>query len=270
MTITFAALLDGLRRWWWLLLLGPLLGAAAGLGLASLQPPRFQATATVLILPTRDPGSFVSDDLVAAARLAATYGRLAGTGPVLAAAGAAVAPPLAAADLARVVSARAAPDLPIVDVTAAAGDAQRAADLANAVARALVERFRADEAARAAPVEATLAAQRSPAPAPAATPAATGADPGLAGDQAEAAALEAANALALRLAANEQAASVWAEATPPTERVAPRPLLLATLGAVVGALLAAGALVGGLLLGAARTPHPTAADAGVGVARRDR
>lgn len=248
MSIEPHALLRTARRWWWLLLLAPFVGVAAGLAIAAVQAPRWQATATVVVVPTREPGVLVFDDLETGARIAAMYARLATGSPVLAAAGEALEPPVAAGQLADAVAAQAVTDLPLIEIAASSDDPAQAAAIANAVADELVRRIRADAATRLAPVQQALDAQIGRARSAAvATP---GAPPEASGDaSASLGELEAAaDALAQRAAANDAAASVWAPATPPAEPAAPRRAVLAVLGALVALMLAgAGVLLAALL-----------------------
>ncbi len=238
MTIEPHTLLRAVRRWWWALLLAPFAGVALGLAIAAAQAPRYEATATVVVVPTREPGVLVFDDMETGSRLADLYAHLATGAPILAAAAAELDPPAAAGDLAEAVAARSVADLPLIEIGASSGDPERAAATANAVAGELVRRIRADEAGRVAPVQATLDAQIArDRDAASATPGAVVSD------------LEAtADTIALRVAANDAAATVWAPATPPTEPAAPRRMVLAVLGALVALMLAgAGVLLAALL-----------------------
>lgn len=248
MSIEPHTLLRAARRWWWIVLLAPVVGVALGLAIAVAQAPRYQATATVAVVPAREPGVLVFDDLEAGARLAAMYAHLATGSPVLAAAGDALDPPAGADNLAEAVAARAVDELPLIEIEAAAGDPARAAAVANAVADELVRRIRADAAGRVAPVQQALDAQIDRARvAASATPDAPFGPPS---DAAAALGeMEAtADALAVQVATNDAAATVWAPATPPTEPAAPRRAVLAVLGALVALMLAGAAVLLAALL----------------------
>jgi capsular polysaccharide biosynthesis protein len=133
----------------WLILALVVLGGAAGLAFSRFSPSVYRAEARVLVGQTAVSRQVDYSDLLASQLLAQTYADLAGTAPVLQAAGAALNPPASAADLAPVVSSRAPVQSIYVLISAQAGDADRAAAIANAVGTALVARAPAETAATA-------------------------------------------------------------------------------------------------------------------------
>jgi len=273
MSIEPQQLLRSARRWWWLLIVAPLLGAAAGYAVASLQTPRFVAAATVLVTPTREPGILAFDDLQAGARLAVTYARLATSPPVLDAAADTLSPAVEGGDLREIVSARTTEELPIIEISASNSDPERAAAIANAVAEEVVARIRADGAALAAPareaaerqiadVRETLAEIeeriRSLEAEPDQFDPAVRAEVDQLGQEAARlrtllTSLETTTAdLDQRAAADATGASVWGAASPPDEPVAPRRSVLVVLGALAGLMVGAGGIVAAALLDRSR------------------
>lgn len=283
MTIALSDLLRALRRWWWLLPVLPVLGAVAGFALASIQAPRFDATATVLVTPAREPGVLAFEDLQSGSLLAQTYAHLATSDPVLDGASEALGEPTAATELRKRVSARIVRELPLIEIVASAGQPDRAAALANAVAGSLTERIQADAAARVEPGEAAVTEEIATVQATIDQTAAQiqPLDPNTPGGLADRDELRrqleqlqsslepletTAAAMEIRRVASEGEAMVWAEAAPPVERAAPRPLLLAVLGGLAGAMVGGAAIVLRALVGqpARRPPVAPASAAGWG------
>lgn len=122
----------------WLVVALAVLGAAAGLGATRLSPTSYHAEARVMVGQTAVSRQVDYSDLLASQLLAQTYADLAGSSPVLKAAGDSLKPPATAADLEAKVSARAPVNSIYVIIGADASEATRAADIANAVAAALV------------------------------------------------------------------------------------------------------------------------------------
>ncbi|MFD5554840.1 lipopolysaccharide biosynthesis protein [Streptomyces sp. NPDC127068] len=114
----------------WLLLPGCVLaGAAAGGAYGKLKPPEYTATSYVIAVPTE------KSDPATALGFAQAYGRVATQLAVLGDAQVAARVPVA--ELRRSVRAATSPDAPMVAISATAGRPARAADIANAVSRAL-------------------------------------------------------------------------------------------------------------------------------------
>ncbi|MGP8301627.1 lipopolysaccharide biosynthesis protein [Streptomyces inhibens] len=139
---------------WWPLPLCALLGAAAGASYGLLEPPRYDATSYVVVVPTK------GSDPAGALGLAQAYGRVATGGEVLADAHQVFGVPIAA--LRGGVRAATSQDTPVIEVTGTAHDPRTSAKLANAVARALT-RTANDTAARTG--AALLVLSRASAPA---------------------------------------------------------------------------------------------------------
>jgi capsular polysaccharide biosynthesis protein len=116
-----------LRRLWLLPLL-TILGGVIGAAYAALQTPTF--TATAYVVATANEG-----DSIGALNFAQAYGRVATSGPVLAKAGVLLGAGRRQFDS---VTASTSPDAPVVEIRATEQSAQRAADVANAAAEALV------------------------------------------------------------------------------------------------------------------------------------
>ena len=111
-----------------LLLLLTAVGGGAGAAYGAAEKPTYTAKAYVVAV-----GNQV--DSAAALNFAQAYGRVATSGPVLVKAGAALAD---RTGLDRVTAAT-SPDAPVIELTATAGSATHAADLANAMAGALAD-----------------------------------------------------------------------------------------------------------------------------------
>ncbi len=122
-------ILRGLVRRFGLLLLLTLIGGIAGAVYSAVKTPTYTAKAYVVAIGK--PGESIT-----ALNFAQAYGRVATSGPVLAAAGAKLG-----ADQTGLkdVTASTSPDAPVIEVMATASSAQHTADLANAVANALAD-----------------------------------------------------------------------------------------------------------------------------------
>ncbi len=72
-----------LRRWWWVIAVCILVTTVLALSLTTLSRPVYDATATLLIQPSRDPRSSEASILTAGERLALTYTQMIKSQPVL-------------------------------------------------------------------------------------------------------------------------------------------------------------------------------------------
>jgi capsular polysaccharide biosynthesis protein len=126
--LTSPEILRRLVRRFGLLLLLTLIGGIAGAVYGAVKTPTYTAKAYVVAIG--DQG-----DAVTALNFAQAYGRIATSGPILARAGERLGADRTG--LTR-VTASTSPDAPVIQITAPGAGAQRTADMANAVANALV------------------------------------------------------------------------------------------------------------------------------------
>ncbi|MEZ4503371.1 MAG: polysaccharide biosynthesis tyrosine autokinase [Dehalococcoidia bacterium] len=126
------------RRWWWALLLAAVGGAAVALAVSLLLPPRYEATATLLVAQRQDAEVLQLNDLQASERLANTFSRLVVLDPVLEAAAEELGDGLDIDSLERAVAVTNPRNTQLLEVTASASTAARARDIANTVARTFI------------------------------------------------------------------------------------------------------------------------------------
>lgn len=126
------ALLPLVARWWWVLLLGTFLAGAAGLAAVSSVPKTYKAEAQVLVGPVNTDVS-----LDASGVLASTYADLAKSQNVLEAALRATGSKLSTTEFDKATTAVSNQVTRIVTITVESRDRNRAAQLANAVAKRL-------------------------------------------------------------------------------------------------------------------------------------
>jgi capsular polysaccharide biosynthesis protein len=131
-------LIARIRPRFWLIVALAVLGAATGLAASRISSSSYHAEARVMVGQTAVSRQVDYSDLLASQLLAQTYADLAGTSPVLEAAGRTLTPAATAAELDRQVAARAPVQSIYVIIGADASDASRAAAVANAVADALI------------------------------------------------------------------------------------------------------------------------------------
>ncbi|MGH2562704.1 MAG: polysaccharide biosynthesis tyrosine autokinase [Thermomicrobiales bacterium] len=244
------------RRWWWLLILLPAIAAATAYVSSSRQPDMYRATATLLIEPSGSQGVDLYTMVYAGQSLAATYQELVDTDPILAPVEDRFGP------LDGQVSASAIAGTQLLRVSASDTDPARAAEIANAVANQFVSFISQQEASDTSTSQSALqerldVAQRElestrqqvlDIEASGATDAAAQADLDRLRnrqDQQDASV----NDLLLRmrelelnaaLAQNEVRLSV--PAAPPADPYAPRTMFFAVFAALLGALIAVGAV----------------------------
>src|SRR6476620_3312234 len=72
-----------LRRWFWLLIIVPVIGALAAFGLSKLATPTYEASLTLWVSQASSAAGQQYNDILAAERLAKTYGALIIKRPVL-------------------------------------------------------------------------------------------------------------------------------------------------------------------------------------------
>jgi capsular polysaccharide biosynthesis protein len=116
---------------WWAAASLVALGAVAGYSYARLAHPAYTAKSYVTVVA-------VNQGDAGAIGYAEAYARIAGQGDVQAAATQTVASPISVTELADAVRAASTPDAPVIEITATAPTAERAAQLANAMSAGLV------------------------------------------------------------------------------------------------------------------------------------
>lgn len=245
-------LLESTWRYRWLVAAGLVVGAVAGYFLGASEPVTYEATSQLVLLHPDERGIFREDSSVSVEQYMAQQAERLAAGTVLDRA----ATELGAGDAASIrrrLEISSDDDLLLIEITAAARDAQAAADLANAVAQAYQddtrERILADaqevvdqlENVQASVQEQVDQLQRQ-------LQAATGGAGS--NDAVLAARLQNLAGQIVELESRAQQIAVDAEvtgsgveffepATVPENPVAPRPMRVAILGAVLGAALAA-------------------------------
>jgi capsular polysaccharide biosynthesis protein/Mrp family chromosome partitioning ATPase len=123
------------KRWWWLLLIGATVAAVMGYLVANRLPDTYEAEAKLLVGPL----SATKDQIDVAGAQTRTYAALATTAPILDAAGRRVG---LTSIRSKIHAATASDVTRIITITARDGDRVRAAAIANALARELVQRAR--------------------------------------------------------------------------------------------------------------------------------
>ncbi|HEY8492014.1 MAG TPA: polysaccharide biosynthesis tyrosine autokinase [Dehalococcoidia bacterium] len=133
------------RKWWWLVAACAAIGAAAAYGVRSLQPPSYQAHATLLVNQVQTPGTVAYNDVLASERLAETYRRMVISRPVLEDAQESLQIPGGPEALAGRLTVDAVPDTQLIRLSARAGTPEEAARIANGVVDTVLERNSAGE-----------------------------------------------------------------------------------------------------------------------------
>lgn len=243
------------------LLVGALVGALAGYLLASEQPRAYEATTTLVVGPSLGSSAVSSDRLLAAQQYVSTYAQLATTRPLLERAAARAGSVAEGIDLAEAISVETSGATTLFRIVGRAADPSVASDITNAVAEELVfvspalleadlnaqQTIDQELAFAVTRLEAlrtesdTLAAITSPT---------TATRDRLAELQDEIRATVVAYTDLLPLASGNAPTllSVVEPAVPPDSSVAPRPLLAAMLGAMLGLLAAAVVVYGPRLI----------------------
>lgn len=232
-----------------MLLVGTLIGALAGYLIASEQPRAYEATTTLVVGPSLDSTAVSWDRLLAAQQYVPTYAQLATTRPLLERAALRAGLATEGIDLAEAISVESSEASTLFRIVGRSADPSVASDLTNAVAEELVlispALLGADlNAQQTIDQELAFAASRlevlradSEDLAAIANPTAANLDR-LAElqDEIRAAVLAYTDLLPLASGNAPTLLSVVEPAIPPDESVAPRPLLAAMLGALLGLL----------------------------------
>ncbi len=132
--------LDFLRRWWWLMVLGIILPMPVSIYLVSRQTDYYRARATLMVgtsLQNPDPDTRMIN---LSNYLATAYARLATEGPVLEEVIEKLDLPYSSNQLKGAVSTQVYRDAGLLEIAVVDTDPQRAADIANAIAEALIAR----------------------------------------------------------------------------------------------------------------------------------
>jgi capsular polysaccharide biosynthesis protein len=122
--------LDRLTRYWWVLALTAVLGGAGGVALSLVMPPIYRASAYVIVVPS---GSVQE---LSAISVSQAYGRIIEQPEILGNVAAEVGSSVE--QLQQDIQGSTSPESPLVVLTASAGTAERAAEIANAAAESLV------------------------------------------------------------------------------------------------------------------------------------
>lgn len=130
--MTTESLMSALRPWWWLLALVALAGAVAGYTAATLRPPVYEASTTVLVGPVLGE----VDAQRAATEATATYAELATSDPALEEVGAAVG--LSASALREAVTVTPNSETRLIDIRARSTSVVQTVQVADAIAQQLV------------------------------------------------------------------------------------------------------------------------------------
>jgi len=225
-------LMPQLRRWWWVLLAATVIGGASAYAAATTLAPSYRAEARLLVGPLNASQSTIE----AAGKLGRTYAELAKSRPVVAAALDRARQSADPDDLIKdgKLDATANEISRLVTVEAERGSRVAAADLANAVARRLVEESRSRPIEQNEALE-TFRTSRALSRLKSAERA----------DVIEAAERTIGEAMVGRL-------QIVDPARPPRDPAGPRKNLLAAMGAIAGLLLAATVIVLYAAGGAAR------------------
>ena len=131
-----------LRRWWWMVLVVAGITGVLSYLIASATSGSYNATTTLLI--NVDSGNRLDDD-VAAERLARTYALLIKTNPIMEASAERLGGPETADDLEGQVTATPVAGTQLLEISASADDAERSAEISNAVAAVFVEQVAAQQ-----------------------------------------------------------------------------------------------------------------------------
>ncbi len=126
--------LSSIRRWWWLILAGTVLATVSGFIVARMQPPIYEAKATVMVGRSIENPNPSSNDLFLSQQLAQTYVEIASRRPVqeatIAALGIGGLPPYRVALV---------PDTQLLEIKIGDSDPQRAMAIANELANQLIK-----------------------------------------------------------------------------------------------------------------------------------
>ena len=128
-------------RWLWLIALGGVLAAGASFAVSMTMPRVYEASTTLLVNQSQNPGVVAYNDILTNERLTRTYGELIRKRPVLEQAIKKLQLPYSVEQLGKMVSTRVIRDTTLLELTAESTDPRQAAEMANAVAEAFIEQW---------------------------------------------------------------------------------------------------------------------------------
>lgn len=149
-SLMIANILRAARRWWWLLILATAIAGGVAIRSAAHTPRYYRSGATVLVGRITQQANPDANTFTLLDRLTSFYANVATRDPVLDAAAKSVSPPTTAAAIAPRIQARAITGTQFIEVTYLDPDPRRAADIANAVASALIKQSPTPDASQTA------------------------------------------------------------------------------------------------------------------------
>ncbi|HWO94338.1 MAG TPA: polysaccharide biosynthesis tyrosine autokinase [Dehalococcoidia bacterium] len=159
------------RRWWWLAVLAMAVAGSAAYFVSSSRTPVYEAEATLLVNRGQNPNSPTYEDVLSSQQLVKTYAQMIESRPVLEEARGRLPDGVSLSDLEAGVDGSAIEDTQLLRLTYEDTDPDRAADVANEVARVFVGRVRvaqlgdeADEDASEKPINTVFLAEPAVAP----------------------------------------------------------------------------------------------------------
>jgi tyrosine-protein kinase len=147
-SLMLSNILRAARRWWWLLILATAIAGGMALRSTAHTPRYYRSGATVLVGRITQEANPDANAFTLLDRLTSFYANVATRDPVLDAAAKSVSPPTTAAAIAPRVQARAITGTQFIEVTYLDPDPRRAAEIANAVASALIKQSPTPEASQ--------------------------------------------------------------------------------------------------------------------------
>lgn len=132
-------IMRAVRRWWWLIILATAIAGGMAVRSAAHTPRYYRSGATILVGRLTQQANPDANAFTLLDRLTSFYANVATREPVLDAAAKSVSPPTTAAAIAPRIQARAITGTQFIEIIYLDPDPQRAADITNAVASALVK-----------------------------------------------------------------------------------------------------------------------------------
>jgi len=255
---------DLIRRWFWLILLCGVVAGASGYGTSLLATPIYQAKSTLLVQQARNPGDVQYNDILASQRIATTYAQLMARQPILERVAAMLGVDIAVVDAkdnsatgVTDIKVAAVRDTQLVEVTIEAISPNLAAAVANALPQVFIEELKQLQSDRFAGSKANLQRQMDFLQQQMADTQVALSALGQDGDASERTRLagllseyqnnytglvQSYENLRLTEIQSVDTVTLWETAALPERPVRPRKLLNALLAAIVGGMLALGAV----------------------------